>query len=157
MSQKPDFQIVQISANQPEDLTAILDLFGDAFEDAQTYCAAQPDKAYHEKLLASDNFIALAALHEEQTVGALTAYVLPKPERERSEIYIYDLAVAEHFRRKGIGTGLIEKVKELAIEKGAWVIFVQADHDDEPPIALYTKLGEREDVLHFDIAPAKRE
>jgi aminoglycoside 3-N-acetyltransferase I len=33
------------------------------------------------------------------------------------------------------------------------VIFVQADtgSEDEAAIALYTKLGRREDVLHFDI------
>jgi hypothetical protein len=28
---------------------------------------------------------------------------------------------------------------------------VQADYGDDPAIALYTKLGEREDVMHFDI------
>lgn len=33
----------------------------------------------------------------------------------------------------------------------AYVIFVQADKGDAPAIALYTKLGRREDVLHFDI------
>jgi aminoglycoside 3-N-acetyltransferase I len=34
------------------------------------------------------------------------------------------------------------------------VIFVQADQEpeDQPAIELYTKLGVREDVLHFDIA-----
>jgi aminoglycoside 3-N-acetyltransferase I len=34
------------------------------------------------------------------------------------------------------------------------VIFVQADTaiEDEPAMALYTKLGRREDVVHFDIA-----
>jgi aminoglycoside 3-N-acetyltransferase I len=31
------------------------------------------------------------------------------------------------------------------------VIYVQADHGDGPAIELYTKLGVREDVLHFDI------
>jgi hypothetical protein len=45
---------------------------------------------------------------------------------------------------------------ELAAARGIYVIFVQADHGDEPAIALYTKLGVREDVLHFDIAPRKR-
>ena len=34
---------------------------------------------------------------------------------------------------------------------GAYVIFVQADYGDDPAIALYTKLGIREDVMHFDI------
>ena len=30
-------------------------------------------------------------------------------------------------------------------------MFVQADLVDAPAIALYTRLGKREDVLHFDI------
>ena len=34
---------------------------------------------------------------------------------------------------------------------GCYVIFVQADHGDDAAIALYSKLGRREDVLHFDI------
>jgi aminoglycoside 3-N-acetyltransferase I len=37
------------------------------------------------------------------------------------------------------------------------VIFVQADKGDAPAVALYTKLGIREDVLHFDIATGARE
>jgi aminoglycoside 3-N-acetyltransferase I len=35
------------------------------------------------------------------------------------------------------------------------VIFVQADPGDAPAVALYSKLGAREDVLHFDIAPRR--
>ena len=34
----------------------------------------------------------------------------------------------------------------------AYVIYVQADLGDEAAIALYSKLGLREGVLHFDIA-----
>ena len=39
----------------------------------------------------------------------------------------------------------------LARQRGAWVVFVQADHGDDPAVALYTKLGTREDVMHFDL------
>ena len=49
---------------------------------------------------------------------------------------------------------LIRRLQAIAAERGAWVIFVQADRGDDPAIALYSKLGTREDVLHFDIAPA---
>ena len=31
-------------------------------------------------------------------------------------------------------------------------MYVQADYGDDPAVALYTKLGTREDVMHFDIA-----
>jgi ribosomal protein S18 acetylase RimI-like enzyme len=84
----------------------------------------------------------------------MTTYELRKFEQQRSEIYIYDLAVAVAHRREGIATALIQELKKIAATRGAYVIFVQADTDavDEPAIALYTKLGTREDVLHFDIA-----
>ena len=85
----------------------------------------------------------------------MVAYVLEKFEQERSEIYIYDLAVDLNYRRKGIATKLINKLQSLSVEKNAWVIFVQADYEDEAAIKLYTKLGIREDVLHFDILPNK--
>ena len=86
-------------------------------------------------------------------VGGLVAYVLDKLEQERSEIYIYDLAVAEARRRRGVATALIGRLQAIAAEIGAWVIFVQADYGDDPAIALYEKLGRREDVMHFDIPP----
>ena len=56
-------------------------------------------------------------------------------------------------RRKGIATGLLECLKDIASERGLYIIFVQADYGDDPAIALYTKLGSREDVIHFDIQP----
>ena len=139
------------------DDVALLDatraLFGRAFEDGQTYGAAPPP-AYTRALLARESFIALAAVQAGKVIGGLVAYELPKFEQARSEIYIYDLAVAEAHRRRGVATALIRRLQAIAAERGAWVIFVQADRGDDPAIALYSKLGTREDVLHFDIAPA---
>src|SRR3546814_16204934 len=48
---------------------------------------------------------------------------------------------------------MIDELRRIASQRGAWVIYVQADLGDDPAIALYTKLGMREDVLHFDIEP----
>ena len=93
------------------------------------------------RLLASDTFIAIGAWKDDRPVGALAAYVLPKFEQRRSEIYIYDLAVAEACRRQGIATALIMELKRIAPSRDAYVIFVQADRGDDPAIALYSKLG----------------
>jgi len=70
----------------------------------------------------------------------------------------YDLAVSAAHRREGIATALIEALKGVAARRGAYVIYVQADTgvEDEPAIALYNKLGVREEVLHFDIAVEDR-
>jgi len=129
----------------------LLTMFGKAFDDPQSYNSNRPDAAYTRELLSRDTFIALAALAGDEVVGGLAAYELAKFEQPRSEIYIYDLAVDEAHRRLGIATALIVELKKIARARGAYVIYVQADHGDDPAIALYTKLGVREDVLHFDI------
>ena len=41
-----------------------------------------------------------------------------------------------------------------AARPGAAYLRRVLDRDDGPAIALYTGLGTREDVLHFDIAPS---
>jgi aminoglycoside 3-N-acetyltransferase I len=110
-----------------------------------------PSEAYLRRLLSGSSLIAVAAVEDGQVVGGLVAYVLEKFEQERSEIYIYDLAVAESQRRQGIATACIRLLQETGKARGAYVIYVQADLVDEPAIRLYTKLGVREDVLHFDI------
>ena len=138
----------------PEDvsvLEAMLTFFGEAFDEVHTYCGNRPSQAYLRRLLATDYFIALAALKDGEVVGGIAAYELHKFEQERSEIYIYDLAVAAEYRRQGIATALIIKLKEVAMARGAHIMFVQADADDGPAIALYTTLGTMAKVLHFDI------
>jgi aminoglycoside 3-N-acetyltransferase I len=129
----------------------LLRVFGEAFDDIETYQGAVPSADYLRALLGRPSFITVVALHGEQVIGGLTAYVLDKYERQRAEVYIYDLAVAEAHRRKGIARQLIQTLKPIAKARGAYVIFVQADPPDEPAIRLYTSMGTREDVHHFDI------
>lgn len=147
------FQIRVLGAQDATTARAMLHLFGREFDDVPTYSARQPDDPYLQRLLGSDTFVAIVATAGDRVIGALAGYVLPKFEQARSEFYIYDLAVEEAWRRRGVATGLILRLQMLAAERGIYVIFVQADHGDDPAIALYTKLGVREDVLHFDIAP----
>ena len=134
-------------------LRDMLTMFGRAFAEMETYTARQPGDDYLEGLLASSTFISLAAVADGRVIGGIAAYVLPKFEQVRSEIYIYDLAVDEEHRRQGVATALIAELRQVAAARGAYVIFVQADREDEAAISLYAKLGVREDVLHFDIAP----
>ena len=128
-------------------------LFGAAFEDPASYQAEPPDDAWLKRFLAREHVIVLVALHDGAVVGGLVAYELDKFEKARREIYIYDLAVAEPHRRQGVATALIERLKQIAKARQAWVIFVQGDYGDDPALALYEKLGTREEVLHFDIKP----
>jgi aminoglycoside 3-N-acetyltransferase I len=151
VSQKPQVRV--LGADDLSSMRQMLDLFGREFEDLPNYSARQPDDGYLETLLGGDAFIAIAAVDDGNVVGGLAGYVLRKFEQPRSEFYIYDLAVAKSHRRRGVATMLIEELRQLAVARNIYVIFVQADHGDDAAVALYTKLGTREDVMHFDIQP----
>jgi aminoglycoside 3-N-acetyltransferase I len=147
------FEIQRLAPAELPRMRELNTLFAAAFDDARSYAADPPDDAWLKRFLAREHVAVLVALHEGAIVGGLVAYELEKFERARREFYIYDLAVAEMQRRRGVATALIERLKQIARARQAWVIFVQGDHGDEPALALYDKLGTREEVLHFDIEP----
>ena len=127
-------------------------MFAQAFDEPESYRPA-PSDGYASDVLGRQEVIVLAAVSGDEVVGGLVAYDLPQLEQARSEFYIYDLAVAARWRRQGIATALIEETRAIARAAGGWAVFVQADYGDAPAIALYTRLGRREDVIHFDIIP----
>ena len=135
--------IVQVRARETRVLEEILAVFAAAFNNVDTYQKNRPKAAYLRRLLRSEHFICLAALYGGRVVGGVAAYELKKFEQVRSEIYIHDPAVDAAYRRKGIATAMIEKLKEIAGLRGAYLTFVQADTapEDMPAIALYSKMG----------------
>ncbi|WP_370228609.1 AAC(3)-I family aminoglycoside N-acetyltransferase [Cognatishimia sp.] len=145
--------VKRLRAGDMDAARALNALFGRCFSDPATYCETPPEGAYLTALLNKPHVVALVALHDGDVCGGLVAYELEKFEQARSEIYIYDLAVDEALRRQGVATALIAEVSRIAQQRGAWVSFVQADNEDAPAVALYEKLGFREEVLHFDIPP----
>jgi aminoglycoside 3-N-acetyltransferase I len=145
------YQIKHLSAEDIDLMQKLLNIFEAEFNDTEVYGSKRPDDNYIRDLLNSDGVITLIAYNANNVMGGLVAYELKKFEQRRSEIYIYDLAVSKEYWRQGIATALINALKPIARDRGAWVIFVQADYSDEPAVKLYTKMGTREDVLHFDI------
>jgi aminoglycoside 3-N-acetyltransferase I len=146
-----DYTFRVLAASDVVLLKDLLRVFGHAFEDIDTYQGAVPSDEYLRSLLDAPHFTAIVAQQGGDVIGGLAAYELQKFERERREIYIYDLAVAAAHRRKGVATGLIKELQRVARGRNAYVIFVQADRGDAPAIALYERFGTREDVHHFDI------
>ena len=53
-------------------------------------------------------------MKHREVIGDLAAYELKKFEQERSELYIYDLAVAAPHRRYGVTTARISRLKLIA-------------------------------------------
>lgn len=147
-------EIIHLVENDVSLLQSLNVMFGEVFNDSDSYAAKKPSSSYLKKLLANPTFFALVAVDGDLIIGGLVAYEFQKFEQQRSELYIYDLAVLETYRRQGIATALIESLKVIGQKRGVYVIFVQSDKgvEDQPAIALYSKIGTCEDVFHFDFA-----
>lgn len=96
---------------------------------------------YLDRLLSRNDFWAIAAFTDDEIVGGLTAHTLSMTRTESSEVFIYDLAVREDQRRKGIGRQLVTALREAAAAAGVQNIFVGADNDDGHALDFYRALG----------------
>ncbi len=97
--------------------------------------------AYLRQLLGRSEFLAIAAFRGTEIVGGLTAHILPMTRTEAREVFLYDLAVLEERRRKGVGRLLVETLREEASALGIGEIFVAADNGDLHALEFYRRLG----------------
>lgn len=148
---KADYNYKRLTGRDLDTFRALMGVFAEAFEDRPAYLGAPASDEYVTNLLDSPHFIMLAASCDGEVVGGLAAYEMVKFEQQRKEMYIYDLAVAAPHRRRGVAANLIATLQAIASQRGAYVIFVQADPPDAPAVALYDKIGTREEVFHFDL------
>ena len=106
-------------------------------------------EAYLERLLASPSFWAVAAFEDGRVVGGLTAHTIPMTRSQSAELFVFDLAVHEDFRRRGIGGRLVATLRALAAEAGISEVFVPADEDDTHALEFYRSLAGRESAVSF--------
>jgi aminoglycoside 3-N-acetyltransferase I len=96
---------------------------------------------YVDRLLARDDFWAFVAVSGREIVGGLTAHTLPMTRAERSEMFIYDVAVRPDYQRQGVGRHLMTAVRNAARARGIDDVFVAADEDDAHALDFYRSLG----------------
>ena len=104
---------------------------------------------YVGRLLERSNFWAMAALEGGRAVGGITAHQLPMTHSEASELFIYDLAVAVDYQRKGIGRALVRALVEAARAEGMRVAFVPAEEEDTHALEFYRAIGGKESAVRF--------
>ena len=141
------FAIKQLTKEDVSTFNSLINLFNMVFEEEEPKIGSDANSL---KLLGNKNFIAIAAVSEDEVLGGLTAYELPMYYAEHSEIFLYDLAVKAEYQRMGIGKGLIQSLKEYCIKNGVKEFFVMAHEEDEPAIEFYRFTGGKsEKVVNF--------
>src|SRR3954451_8887526 len=89
-------------------------VIADVFEET----SAPLSDDYIDRLLASANFWALAAVVEGSVIGGLTAHTLPMTSSERSKVFIFDIAVAIDHQRHGVGRRLVSTPGQVGVARG---------------------------------------
>jgi len=91
--------------------------------------------------LEDDANYLLVAEEEGETVGLLLAYRLERPDREESQMFIYQVDVVESRRQHGIGRALVAEIVRLARAAGAFEAFVLTSRRNEAARSLYARTG----------------
>jgi aminoglycoside 3-N-acetyltransferase len=112
-------------------------LMADVFAEPHT----ELDDGHVDRLLARSDFWAIAAFAGNDAVGGITAHTLPMTRTPSCEIFIYDVAVREDHRRRGVGRRLLDHLRAAAAAEDIRVLFVPADDDDQHALDFYRALG----------------
>jgi len=99
------------------------------------------DAAAVRAYLADPRHHLLVASVDHTSAGFVTAIELLHPDKERPEMFIYELGVDERFRRRGVATALLERLFELTRddERRGYTLEVRVSNDSA--IKLYERLG----------------
>lgn len=87
----------------------------------------------------------LVAFWNRQPCGFVTAYRLPRFDRRRAEVLLYEIGVHEGYRRRGVGRALIEATNRWAAEVDADEVWVLTNRSNLPATAMYRAAGGEED------------
>lgn len=112
------------------------------------------DAAATARFLADLHHHLLVAYDDGRPVGFASGVEVIHPDKG-SEMFLYELAVAEPVRRRGFGRRLVEALAALAHQRGCYGMFVFADEDNLAAIATYRSAGGRQAsrpvMLEWDI------
>ena len=125
---------------------ALLLLFNHAFEEERDLSTTE----HLSVLLNNRQFVVMAAFSGEEILGGLTAYELPLYYDNKTEIFLYDMAIHPDQQRKGIGKQLLEFLKAYCAKNQINTFFVLAHEEDVHALEFYHATGgQREQVANF--------
>jgi aminoglycoside 3-N-acetyltransferase I len=137
MAGAADAQVIRLS---PRDRDLARRLFATMAEVFGQDCESLSD-GYLDRILAREDFWAIAACVGDLVVGGLTAHALPMTSSSSSEMFIYDIAVRSDYQRQGVGRRLLTELRTRAAASGIRVVFVAADNADTDALDFYRALG----------------
>ncbi len=72
-------------------------------------------------------------------IGMISGVEMTHPDKG-TEMFVYELGVAENARRRGVATALLHALADLARERGCYGMWVTTEPDNEAALATYRTL-----------------
>lgn len=121
-----------------EDLDEVYGLMNILYEGKLKY---DRFKEIYKLKLQDINSYYIIAIEDDNIVGVLTSELQEKLHRERLQLFIEDLIVAEQRRNNGIGKALIENAVNYAKEKNCEVVELTSYKDNIKAHKFYENNG----------------
>jgi aminoglycoside 3-N-acetyltransferase I len=110
-------------------------------EAAATLYDGPPVRTATNAFLADPRHHLLVALDDDgRTVGFISGVEMTHPDKG-TEMFLYELAVAEDARQRGVGLALTARLAELARSQGCYGMWVGVDTDNAAAHATYRAAG----------------
>jgi len=106
-----------------------------------------PDSATSGRFLVTPGHHLLIAYEDDQPAGFVSGVELTHPDKG-TEMFLYELAVAEEFQRRGIGKALVGALLEVARDRGCYDMWVLTDADNDAALATYRTTGTTDESSH---------
>jgi GNAT superfamily N-acetyltransferase len=94
------------------------------------------------RFLAEPGHHLLVAYEDDDPVGFVSGVETTHPDKG-TELFLYELAVAEPYRGRGIGRALVTALAELARERGCYGMWVAADDGNAAALRTYAAAAGR--------------
>jgi len=94
------------------------------------------------RFLAEPGHHLVIAYDEDRAVGFVSGAEVTHPDKG-TEMFLYELAVDEGWRRRGIGRALVEELERLARAAGCYGMWVVTDEDNVAARRTYEGGGAR--------------
>jgi ribosomal protein S18 acetylase RimI-like enzyme len=112
------------------------------------------------RFLTSEGHHLFLAYDGPRPVGMVTGVETTHPDKG-TEMFLYELAVAEDARSRGVGRALVAALADLARDRGCYGMWVLTDDDNPAAVRAYTAAGGTQEPLTRLIAwtftPAARD
>jgi aminoglycoside 3-N-acetyltransferase I len=99
------------------------------------------------RFLAAPDHHLLLAFAGDRAIGFVSGVEMTHPDKG-TEMFLYELAVDEAARGRGVGAALVAALRELATDRGCHGMWVLTDADNEAAIRTYRRAGAAAPTTH---------